>query len=148
MLQPGPAPQQAGLVDHAALDPVQAECGHPHRGEFDRERQAAERGTHRGDPFPFGLSRERAARGYGPLDEQGRRVPVRIEPGYRHHALERQRQADPASHQDRELRTRRHEPLSEHSDGVDQVLGVVEYQQRGPPAQRRDQRLDRPAAAG
>ena len=28
-------PQQAGLVDQAALDPVQAECGHPHRGEFD-----------------------------------------------------------------------------------------------------------------
>ncbi len=120
---------------------------HSRRGQLHRQRDPVEPGAHRGDQRrALVVDDEVRSRPVRPIEEQPRRL-VRVRPLHRRRLVARrdaQRRHPPheltvdaerlaAGHQQPHVRALRHQRVDELGHRVDEVLGVVDHQQRRAP---------------
>ncbi len=135
LVDPGAARQQVEPLPETAFDAVEAQGGQPRRGQFDGEGAAVEAPADLADAGPVGGGDGGTTGLAGPLEEQRHGV-ARValarqrQPGDREHPLERQHEPRLRRGQDGHTRAPAEDPLHEHPDAVDQVLAVVEDEQR------------------
>jgi hypothetical protein len=142
-----PAPgEQLQVLDQPALDAVEAERRQAGRRQLDGEGHPVEAGADLGDAGPVVGGRLEGPGRRRPLDEQRHRVALaglvgQRQPRHGEDPLERQDEPGPAGGEDPHRRARRQQPLDEHGDAVEQVLAVVEHEDRLGPGQAQEHRL-------
>ena len=131
------AGQQVHPVGQPGFDPVQAERRDAGGGQLDRQRHAVKTPADGRDPGGIRLRQRAPGRG-GAGQEQLHRVTRAAVAGrdaqarHREHPLERHQQPGAAGDQHRQPRAAREQPLEQHRHPVQQVLAVVQDQQRLP----------------
>ena len=141
------ARQHPQRVGQSRLHAVEPQRGEASGGQLDGEGHAVERPAHAGDAGHVARARLEPGARASPLEEQRHRVGALVlvglqrQPRNREDVLERQHEAGATGGQNPGLRAGGQKALHEDGDPVDQVLTVVEHDQRLRPAEAGQDRV-------